>query len=46
MTAPQDIRLRAMKLRKSIDRYRYDFHVLNKETISPAALDLRPSFQR
>lgn len=39
MTAPQDIRLRAMKLRKSIDRYRYDFHVLNKETISPAALD-------
>lgn len=30
---------RIEKLRKLIDTYRYDFHVLDKETISPEALD-------
>jgi DNA ligase (NAD+) len=30
---------RIEKLRKLIDIYRYDFHVLDKETISPEALD-------
>ena len=27
------------KLKKAINRYRYDYHVLDKETISPEALD-------
>lgn len=36
---PQDIEKRAERLRKAINQYRYDFHVLNKETISPEALD-------
>lgn len=36
---PQDVEKRAEKLRKAINQYRYDFHVLNKETISPEALD-------
>ncbi len=30
---------RLAKLRQEIDRYRYDYHVLNRETISPEALD-------
>lgn len=36
---PQDVEKRAEKLRRAINQYRYDFHVLNKETISPEALD-------
>lgn len=32
-------RLRIAKLREEIDRQRYDYHVLDRETISPAALD-------
>ncbi|MES2623262.1 MAG: NAD-dependent DNA ligase LigA, partial [Patescibacteria group bacterium] len=31
--------IRIEKLRKLIHQYRYDFHVLDKETISPEALD-------
>ncbi|MES2986239.1 MAG: NAD-dependent DNA ligase LigA [Patescibacteria group bacterium] len=31
--------VRIKKLRKLIHQYRYDFHVLDKETISPEALD-------
>ncbi len=34
-----DIKERYEQLKKTIDTYRYDYHVLNKETISPAALD-------
>ena len=39
MQAPEEVRKRAEKLREAINAYRYDFHVLNKETISPEALD-------
>ena len=35
----QKIKDRIEKLRILIDAYRYDFHVLDKETISPEALD-------
>src|ERR1035437_6046524 len=36
---PKQIYERVDKLKKAINKYRYDFHVLNKETISPEALD-------
>ncbi|HRH25582.1 MAG TPA: NAD-dependent DNA ligase LigA, partial [Parcubacteria group bacterium] len=36
---PKEVKERVDKLRKTIDRYRYDFHVLNLESISPEALD-------
>ncbi len=36
---PRDVSERVEKLRQAIDQYRYDFHVLHKETISPEALD-------
>jgi DNA ligase (NAD+) len=35
----QDIHTRIQKLRDLINQYRYDFHVLDTETISPEALD-------
>lgn len=34
-----DTKDRIEKLKKAINKYRYDYHVLNKETISPEALD-------
>lgn len=36
---PESIRERVAKLREAIDHYRYEYHVLNKESISPEALD-------
>lgn len=36
---PKDVRERVEKLRETIDHYRYEFHVLHKESISPEALD-------
>jgi DNA ligase (NAD+) len=36
---PEDIRARYTKLKTSINHYRYQFHVENKEEISPEALD-------
>src|SRR3989344_4018978 len=36
---PDDIRERAEKLRKTIEKHRYLYHVLDKEEISPEALD-------
>ena len=35
----QEAKKRIEKLKVEIGKYRYDFHVLNKETISPEALD-------
>ncbi len=35
----KEVEIRVKKLRSAIDQYRHDFHVLNKETISPEALD-------
>ncbi len=35
----QEAKIRAVKLRKEINHYRYLFHVLDKEEISPEALD-------
>ena len=34
-----EIKERLEQLKKAIEKYRYDYHVLDKETISPAALD-------
>ncbi|MBX4189374.1 NAD-dependent DNA ligase LigA [Candidatus Parcubacteria bacterium] len=39
MQVPEEAKKRAALLREAINTYRYDFHVLNKETISPEALD-------
>jgi DNA ligase (NAD+) len=39
MNSPKDARDRAEKLRQTIDRYRYLYHVLDKEEISAEALD-------
>lgn len=36
---PKEVRERVDRLRETIDHYRYEFHVLNKESISPEALD-------
>lgn len=38
-SSSQDPKTRIEKLRKLIHQYRYDFHVLDRETISPEALD-------
>ncbi len=35
----RDVKERAEKLKKTIDRYRYEYHVLDKSSISPEALD-------
>lgn len=35
----KEVRVRVLKLREAIDKYRYDYHVLDKETISGEALD-------
>jgi DNA ligase (NAD+) len=39
MSASKEIHERLKKLRETINKYRYEFHVENKETISPEALD-------
>ncbi|MEN9390469.1 MAG: NAD-dependent ligase LigA [Candidatus Parcubacteria bacterium] len=39
MGPSKEIVERVKKLREAINKYRYDYHVLDKETISPAALD-------
>lgn len=39
MPASKEIKERINKLRQTIDRYRYEYHVLDKSTISPEALD-------
>jgi DNA ligase (NAD+) len=36
---PASVRERVIKLRKAIEHYRYQFHVLDKEEITPEALD-------
>lgn len=36
---PKTIKERVVKLKESIDKYRYEYHVLNKSSISPEALD-------
>jgi DNA ligase (NAD+) len=36
---PKDVKERVEKLREAIDRYRYLYHVENREEISPEALD-------
>ena len=38
-SVPKEIHERLNKLRETINKYRYDFHVLNEETISQEALD-------
>lgn len=38
-TIPKDIKERVEKLREAINKYRYAYHVENKEEISPEALD-------
>lgn len=37
--APKDIKERVKKLRETIEKYRYEYHVLNKSDITPEALD-------
>jgi DNA ligase (NAD+) len=37
--APAEVIARLEKLKKAIDAYRYSYHVLDREDISPAALD-------
>ena len=39
MKIPRKAKQRAEKLRKAIEKYRYEYHVLNKSSISPEALD-------
>lgn len=39
MTVPKDVRQRHENLKKTIDEHRYNYHVLNKESISIEALD-------
>ena len=36
---PQKVQERVVKLREAIDKYRYEYHVLDKEDLSPEALD-------
>ncbi len=38
-TIPKEVRKRIEKLRQSIERHRYNYHVLNREEISAEALD-------
>ena len=35
----REIKERIQNLKKTIDQYRYEYHVLNKTRISPEALD-------
>ncbi len=39
VSLPRDIQERVTRLRQAIDTYRYEYHVLDKETISAEALD-------
>src|SRR3989344_5272551 len=39
MSAPKEIVERLDKLKKAIEKYRYEYHVLDKSSISPEALD-------
>src|SRR3989338_8554142 len=39
MSAPKEIIVRLNKLKEAIEKYRYEYHVLDKSTISPEALD-------
>lgn len=39
MSAPKEIIERLNKLKKAIEKYRYEYHVLDKSSISPEALD-------
>lgn len=39
MSVPKDKKERAQKLREAIDKYRYEYHVLDKEDLSAEALD-------
>lgn len=39
MPVPKEIHQRIKKLRETINKYRYEFHVLNQENISQEALD-------
>lgn len=39
MAAPKDVRERVGKLREAINKYRYEYHVLDKEGIPAEALD-------
>lgn len=36
---PREVLLRLEKLRRAIEKYRYEYHVLDRSTISPEALD-------
>lgn len=36
---PSEIKRRYERLKETVEKYRYEYHVLDKETISPAALD-------
>ncbi len=38
-TIPKDVRMRVDKLRKAIEHYRFQYHVHDKEEMSPKALD-------
>jgi len=37
--APETVQIRVKKLRETINHYRYQYHVLDIEEISPEALD-------
>lgn len=39
MAAPKDVRERVLKLREAINKYRYEYHVLDREGIPIEALD-------
>ena len=39
MSIPKETKDRVVKLRDAIEKYRYEYHVLDKTTISEAALD-------
>lgn len=39
LPAPKEVRERITKLRETIEKYRYEYHVLNKSSISEEALD-------
>lgn len=39
MNTPKEAKERAGKLKEAINKYRYEYHVLDKSTISPEALD-------
>ena len=39
MKVPKDVQERYEKLKKSVEKHRYEYHVLNKQEISDEALD-------